>query len=155
MDMSEEDVTAFRQLLGQRIAETVGKFPTKAAAAECAGITAEQINKWIAGTVKVPVEGMLRLARGADVDFCWLCCGPRDVVAIRGGRVFQEAVLRDVLASLATVIASEGVTFAPDRFAELVFDLHDYVIQRRAQDGAEADLQGIAHFITLAARSRR
>lgn len=157
MDMSDEP-TEFRAHLGRRIAAVAALYPTKAAAAEAAGISAEQLNKWIAGTVKVPIEGLRGLSQAVDVDFCWLCNGPRDIVVIRStaGRPFQEAVLRDVLVALADVIASDGVTFHPERFADLTFDLHDYVIERRAKDGAAAaDLEGIAHFIKAAARSRR
>jgi hypothetical protein len=156
MDMSE-DAGGFRVALGQRIAETVGKYPTKTAAAEAAGITLEQLNKWINGTVKVPVEGLWRLSRGSHPDFSWLCTGTANVLAIRPPRArpFQEEVLRDVLAAFSRVIASEGVTFDPERFGDLVFDLHDYVVDRRSREGGDADLEGITHFISLATRSRR
>jgi predicted site-specific integrase-resolvase len=154
MDMSDE----FRIQLGLRIAEIVARFPTKTEAAEVAGVTLETLRKWVAGSVRVPIEGLRRLARGNDDDFSWLCIGARDASkVIRGpsGRVFHEAVLRNVLAALADVVANKGVTFHPDRFADLAFDLHDYAIKKQIEEGASADLEGIAHFITVAARSQR
>lgn len=156
MDMSD-DAAEFRIQLGRRIAEVVAKFATKTAASEAAGITSEQLNRWIAGQVKVPVDGLWRLAAAADIDFCWLCSGKTNVIPIPpSGRAFHERVLRDVLMALADVIATEGVTFEPGRFADLAFDLHDYVVERRAQAGADAaDLAGIARLITHAARARR
>ncbi|WP_372395153.1 helix-turn-helix transcriptional regulator (plasmid) [Azospirillum sp. HJ39] len=156
MDMSG-DVSAFRIALGKRIAEVVSKYATKAAAAETAGVTVEQLNKWIAGTVKVPLEALWRLAEGSNIDLSWLCVGQRNVVSIRlpRERPFQEPVLRDVLMALAEVIGSEGVTFQPDHFPGIVFDLHDYVCDRRAKGADDADLGGITHFISLGMRAQR
>jgi len=156
MDMSD-DTAEFRSQLGLRIAEVVAHFPTKTEAAEVAGITLETLRKWVAGAVRVPIEGLWRLARGNDEEFSWLCTGSRDAKVIRGptGRVFHEGVLRDVLVALADVVANKGVTFHPDRFADLAFDLHDYVVKKQIDDGVPADLEGISHFITAAARSQR
>lgn len=153
MDM-QDDVTGFRRRLGERIAEVVTKFPTKTAAADAAGITLEQLRRWIGGDVKVPVEGLWRLSQAGNVDFSWLCGAVGTVVPIPG-RVFQEPVLRDVLMALADVIASDGVIFHPDRFAALVLDLHDYEIERRAAEGADTDRDGIVRIIRFAARSQR
>ncbi len=154
------NVTEFRKALGGRLRETVGKFPTKSAASAVAGVTVEQLNKWIDGTVKVPVESLWRLADAAGVDFCWLCAGREhdhgEVATIRptvcGGRVIQEAALMDVLSALAVAMADDGVVFAPDRFGDLVLALHDYlVIERR---GAAADLGALRNVIRLAGRTR-
>ncbi|MBP2310480.1 hypothetical protein GBZ48_31585 [Azospirillum melinis] len=146
------DITEFRARLGERIAEVADKFETRQAAAEAAGITTEGLRKWIAGTVKTPIEGLWRLAQESDTDFVWLCSGAPEVVPIRlNDGAVQPAVLRDVLRALATVIASEGVTFAPDRFAELVFALHDWAVDQRLQTAMAVDLKGLAHVIRLAA----
>lgn len=149
----------FRSALGDRIAKVADQYPTKTAAAEAAGVTLEQFNKWIGGEVKVPVDGLWRLARGAGIDFAWLCAGGAggdDKVTPlpdSTGRMLRETPLRDVLDALATVMA-EGVTFSPDRFADLVLDLHDYVIQERARQGAAAvDVAAVAGVIRLATRS--
>lgn len=156
MDISD-DAGEFRLALGRRIGDVVGKFPTKTAAADAAGITLEQLNKWIAGTVKVPVEGLWRLSRESNTDFSLLCTGANNIYTIRSPRArpFQEEVLRDVLGAFAKVIGEEGVTFDPKRFADLAFAMHDYVIERRTKDGVDADLDGITRFISLATRSQR
>ena len=158
MDETTGEVTRFRAELGQRIASVAAMFPTKTAAAEAAGVTPEQLNRWIGGTVKVPTEALWRLAKGQNVDFIWLASGERprsaEITALHpGGRVIQEAALRDVLMALAEVTASEGLTFkSPDKYADLVLALHDYLIERRARDGAGADLTGMAQIIVLASR---
>ncbi|MCO8146883.1 hypothetical protein NHN26_16895 [Rhodovulum tesquicola] len=64
-----------RQRLGERIAQVVERYDTKSAAARAAGITAEQLNKWIKGTVKVPVDGCRALAEGVGADLSWLITG--------------------------------------------------------------------------------
>ena len=69
------DVGDFRECLGQRIATCVTLIGTKSDAASAAGITAEQLNKWIKGTVKVPVEALHMLALAADVSVVWLATG--------------------------------------------------------------------------------
>lgn len=79
MSMSEREDSRqrFREELGGRIATTAAKFPTKAAASAAAGVSLEQFNKWIRGTVKVPVDGLKALADAASVDFVWLATGKR------------------------------------------------------------------------------
>ena len=157
MDMSE-GVGEFRLALGQRIAELItNKYGTKIAASEAIGWSTDQINKWIAGSVKVPLEALWLLSQGSNADFSWLCQGPRNVVPLRfpRERPFQEPVLRDVLIALADIICNEGVTFQPEQFPGLVFDLHDYVCERRAKDAGAADLEGITHFVSHALRAQR
>jgi transcriptional regulator with XRE-family HTH domain len=147
-----DEVTLFRSELGARIAEVVSQFPTKAAAAEAAGVTPEQLNRWISGQVKVPVDGLWRLAKAREIDFSWLCTGPSKVVGMHP-RMFQPAALRDALMCLAEVTATEGLTFkSPEKYAELVFALHDFLIERRARDGADADLTGMDKIIVLASK---
>ncbi|SDR16055.1 S24 family peptidase [Pseudovibrio sp. Tun.PSC04-5.I4] len=65
----------FRIELGRRIEEIVGKYQTKSEAAEIAGVSVEQLNKWISGKVKVPVEGVHSLAAGMDIDLSWVFTG--------------------------------------------------------------------------------
>ena len=50
-------------------------FETKSDAASAAGVTTEQFNKWIKGTVKVPAEALLSITKHVDVDFSWLVVG--------------------------------------------------------------------------------
>jgi len=69
------DTAIFRANLGGRIAFSVDKIGKKSEAATYAGVSPEQLNKWIKGAVKVPVEALRDLAQAADVDFSWLATG--------------------------------------------------------------------------------
>ncbi|WP_439603834.1 hypothetical protein [Shinella sp.] len=67
--------TDYRRKLGIRIALAVAQMESKQAAALAAGITSEQLNKWVRGQVKVPAEGLRALAHASGVDFSWLVTG--------------------------------------------------------------------------------
>lgn len=108
----------FREALGRRIDQVVAKFSTKAAAAAAAGVTLEQLNKWIAGQVKVPVEALYRLAESAPADFAWLATG--DAARI------DEPTLRLVLTAIAAAQAEHDTRFDPAKFASAVLVIHDY-----------------------------
>lgn len=151
MDMSSE--TALRVLVGQRIAHAVDtNFPSRVAAAEALGMTTEGLRKWINGTVKVPLEGIRRLAKVSRTDMAWLCGIdiPKPPTKLANGGVMPD-VLTDVLRALATVIASDGVHFMPDRFAELVIALHDWAVDQRVRSNHTPDLAGLADVIRLSA----
>lgn len=76
-----ETQAEYREALGSRISDSVDKAKkndaskTKTAVADAAGVTAEQLNKWIKGTVKVPVDALRSLASFTDTDFSWLVTG--------------------------------------------------------------------------------
>ena len=78
VDPTSIDTLMFRKNLGQRIAQCVAIIGKKGESAAIAGVTAEQLNKWINGTVKVPVEALRLLAAAADSDFSWLATGDGD-----------------------------------------------------------------------------
>ncbi len=61
--------------MGARIGQCVDFIDKKSDAAAAAGVSAEQLNKWIKGTVKVPVEALRLLAGASGVDFSWLATG--------------------------------------------------------------------------------
>lgn len=65
----------FRQNLGQRIGYCVDLIGKKSISAAAVGVTPEQLNKWVKGTVKVPVEALRTLSEVAHVDFSWLATG--------------------------------------------------------------------------------
>lgn len=69
------ETAIFRANLGRRIAFAVDKIGKKGEAATYAGVSPEQLNKWIKGAVKVPVEALRDLAQAANVDFSWLATG--------------------------------------------------------------------------------
>ena len=69
------ETMTFRRNLGARIAYCAEIIGTKSESAARAGVTAEQLNKWISGAVKVPIEAMLPLSKAANVDFSWLTTG--------------------------------------------------------------------------------
>ena len=75
------NVDDYRKSLGKRIAYAVDKAQTKSSAADSVGISVEQLNKWIRGTVKVPAEALGALAAFTGVDFSWLVTGEAAVTA--------------------------------------------------------------------------
>ncbi|KJS37605.1 MAG: hypothetical protein VR70_12140 [Rhodospirillaceae bacterium BRH_c57] len=145
----------FRCDLGERLSWVVGRFKTKSQAASAAGVTVEQLNKWTAGTVRVPVEGLWRLAQAADADFRWLCAGGSDTgLAVQPGqgRTLRAEVMQEVLQVMVSVTSSGDVIVAsPERFAELAVALHDYVIDQRAKS-TPVDLDAMSNVIRLASR---
>lgn len=69
------DAMIFRSNLGARIGFCVDKIGKKGEAAASVRVTPEQLNKWIKGTVKVPVEALRELSITSGVDFSWLATG--------------------------------------------------------------------------------
>lgn len=151
-----DDMQAYREALGRRIALTVDRYRTKSAASAAADVTVEQLNKWIAGTVKVPAEALYRLATPVDIDFCWLVSGKtndenNENSAALPPRRIQNDVLHTVLTAIAEMQAA-GEAFAPDKFADLVFALHDYLASVRARGANETGFDDLKNLIRLAAR---
>lgn len=149
-----DDLEEFRRELGTRLSETAARFRSKSAAAEAAGVTLEQFNKWLAGTVKVPVEGLWRVAKAAGVDFKWLCAGDAAGLAARpvGDRALRAEVMAEVLKAMIGATTDGDVVYAsPEKFAELAIALHDYVIDQRRAD-ALVDLTQMGRIIRLASR---
>lgn len=97
MSTSSEDQDVFRRELGTRIATIVSRFPTKAAAAEAAGISVEQLNKWIRGDVKVATDGLKSLSDAVNADLSWLVTG--DAVKTAAGSGFIAAVDFSIIGS--------------------------------------------------------
>jgi phage repressor protein C with HTH and peptisase S24 domain len=69
------DHSGYRKELGDRISQAIEKLPTKTSAALAMGVSPEQVNKWIKGTVKVPADALRALSLEAGVDFSWLVTG--------------------------------------------------------------------------------
>lgn len=69
------DAMIFRANLGFRIGFCVDKIGKNLDAAGAVGVSPEQLNKWIKGAVKVPVEALRELALASNVDFSWLATG--------------------------------------------------------------------------------
>lgn len=70
-----KDLAIFRQNLGLRIAYAIDKIGSKSGTAAAAGISPEQLTKWVKGTVKVPIEALKDVADAAGIDFSWLATG--------------------------------------------------------------------------------
>lgn len=151
-----DPVERYRVDLGQRLADVAAQFPRKGAAAAAAGVTLEQFNKWLAGTVKVPAEGLYRLAMASGTDFSWLCTGG-EIDQVKGSsrksKVLDPDVMETVLKAMVSVTSSGDVICAsPEKFAELAIVLHDYVSGQRGS-GAPVDLCGaMGKIIRLASR---
>lgn len=75
----DEKTAAYRLDLGARLDQVVKIIGKKSTAAEIAGVTPEQLDKWLKGTVKVPAEAIRAIAEAADVDFSWTVTGRGDM----------------------------------------------------------------------------
>ncbi|WP_142847583.1 hypothetical protein [Telmatospirillum sp. J64-1] len=150
-----DDVETYRRELGERLAVVTARFPSKGAAAQAAGVTTEQFNKWLAGSVKVPVEGLWRLARSAGVDFKWLCAGGGADLAVHpdNNRALRADVMQDVLQAMIGATRDGDVVYAsPAKFSELALALHDFVIEQRRSSATPVDLAQMGNIIRLASR---
>ncbi|HEY2070680.1 MAG TPA: S24 family peptidase [Rhizomicrobium sp.] len=65
----------FRVSVGERIGWLLDQFPTRAAAADVAGVNRDQLAKYVTGAAKPPLEVIARLcnAKGASIE--WLATG--------------------------------------------------------------------------------
>lgn len=143
----QESRPSYRAALGQRISEVADRYPTRAAAAAAAGLTAEQLRKWINGDAKASAEGLRGLAEGAGIDFGWLVTG---AATTSKQRTLDEATVRSVLITVLKVMGDADLeTASPEKFADLVISLHHYVLQ---QDGRADGLADLGNVIRLAAR---
>ncbi|MCZ4281683.1 helix-turn-helix transcriptional regulator [Kiloniella laminariae] len=154
------DPEKYRTELGKRIQTVVERFPSKSAAALAAGVTVEQLNKWCRGTVKVPVEGLSALADLGGVGLGWLCGDAKrssdNVIYADFDKQpdnLDRSVVQSVLKSLIMIMREEDLEMvSPDRFAELVIALHDYVVEQNGE--GTMDVDSMANIIRLAARER-
>lgn len=82
--MSDNDAESsqdnYRVELGERLALALTRAKNKGDAALAAGISGEQLNKWVRGDVKVPAEGLRALAAYTRVDFSWLVTGDGEML---------------------------------------------------------------------------
>lgn len=85
--------TAFRVDFAARLAFLLGLFDSRSAASEVAGVTAEQLSRYLAGahgkggTAKVPFDVISRLALKKGISLDWLARGegPREIGMPVGG----------------------------------------------------------------------
>lgn len=114
--MAVTEVMIFRENLGARIAFCVDKIGKKGDAASFAGVSPEQLNKWIKGTVKVPVEALRVVAQAANVDFSWLATG--EGIAPPGGPI-QIGFAGEFMDPADTVAFNEPGMIAIPRYDEV------------------------------------
>lgn len=150
------EIEDFRQRLGERLAIVSERFPNKAAAARAAGVTTEQFRKWLAGTVKVPVEGLWRLALSGKADFRWLCAGSESTGSLPErddpSQPLDAEVMQEVLVAMIAATQDDNVIYAsPEKFAELACALHDYVLKQREQ-AESVDLASMGRIMRLGSR---
>lgn len=80
MDNWDAQHPTYREELGRRLLSILPRFSSKSAAADVAGVTVEQLNKWTGSKKgveipKVPVVALLGLAEASGVSFEWLAKG--------------------------------------------------------------------------------
>jgi phage repressor protein C with HTH and peptisase S24 domain len=74
-DSIDRETILFRHNLGARLSSFVEIIGKKSDAAAAAAVSVEQLNKWIKGSVKVPVEALRLISEAANGDFGWLATG--------------------------------------------------------------------------------
>lgn len=72
-ELSSQD--GYRQELAERLSLAISRMKHKEKVATAAGITGEQLNKWVKGDVRVSAEGLRAIATFTNVDFSWLVTG--------------------------------------------------------------------------------
>lgn len=78
--MEEADQDGYRMQLGARIGLAIAQMPTKSEASRVSGVSTEQINKWVKGSVKVPADALKALSDASGVDFSWLVTGAGEMI---------------------------------------------------------------------------
>lgn len=92
--VSQENHDQYRADLGQRLLTAVTRAKSKGDVAQSAGVSTEQLNKWIRGEVKVPAEALRAIAAYTDVGFGWLVTGDGDMLADQTGVRLRRMVER-------------------------------------------------------------
>lgn len=142
----DEEHPTYREELGRRLLSIVEKFSSKRAAADVAGISPEQLNKWMrADGPKVPVEALLALCAATGDDFYWLATGRTPPAT---GSDLIEISRLDVLASAGNgSFASQAkvlntIPFRPEFFSQnLQRNPNDMVIVDASGDSMEPTMR--------------
>ena len=95
-DLTEQvsrDTQEYRDGLGTRLSQVIERFETKSLAAGAAGVSVEQLNKWIKGLVKVPAEALRAISSPVGIDFSWLVTGEGEPFAPSRTLTFAEQAL--------------------------------------------------------------
>ena len=66
-----------KTMIGSRLGKVIESFPSKTTAAKAAGITLQQLNKWIKGEAKIPIEGLMAISNSkySNKNLLWLATG--------------------------------------------------------------------------------
>lgn len=86
-----EPVHGFRVSLGERLSALLELYDSRIAASRVAGVTPEQLARYVAAGAKPPFELVMRLARDKNISLDWLAglSGTREI----GGSAGDEFVL--------------------------------------------------------------
>lgn len=125
--------------VGCRISAVIDAYPSKAAAARAAGVTAEQLSRYVKGINRAPFDTLVKLCAPMGVSLDWVATGSgRMAVSSRSqaGRMnMTETLLGNLVAGLEIHKARTGVRIPPLTQARLVV-LFFRLLSRRL-DGAD------------------
>lgn len=138
----------FREELGHRINVASQKYRNKTEAAKAAGVSLEQFNKWIAGSVKVPLEGLKALASNPEVDFNWLATGQTSAPA-RVEVSIKTELLSELINLLETFLDETGTNLPVAKKAQALSLMYEFCAEEEAEN-REVDMRNVIRFAKLA-----
>lgn len=126
----------------ERLTELVGTFASRREAASVAGVTDEQLRKWLKGAAKVPFGSVAQMALEKKFSLDWVAHGVgeksselkgKDVAGPSDGDRHRQLVW-----NVAYALAKETKAFGkkPDAFADSFIDLVDYAEQTEPEKTA-------------------
>lgn len=124
-----------------RISAIIGAYPSKNAAARAAGVTAEQLSRYVKGVNRAPFDTIHRLCEPVGVSLDWVATGraPKHAVLEREQDFNErhEILLGNLVAGLELYKERRGVALPPLTQARLVV-LFFRLLSRRLESADDA-----------------
>lgn len=111
--------------------------------AEIAGITDDQLRKWVRGDAWASFPAMVALCKAAGRSLDWLATGQGPMAAPTAGELpsqVDEGLLRDVIEAVEENLAGRGVSLPPAKKALLIADLYMTFLNEVVGETAREDL---------------
>ncbi|MCW2246177.1 transcriptional regulator with XRE-family HTH domain [Azospirillum fermentarium] len=112
----------------------IDAYPSKSAAARAAGVTAEQLSRYVKGINRAPFDTLVKLCAPVGVSLDWVATGCGRMAAARGQAsgdlTMTETLLNNLIAGLEIHKARTGLRIPPLTQARLVV-LYFRLLSRR------------------------
>lgn len=124
--------------VGHRISAVIDAYPSKSAAARAAGVTAEQLSRYVKGINRAPFDTLVKLCAPVGVSLDWVATGSGRMAAARpqsaGDMTMAETLLGNLVAGLELHKVRTGLRIPPLTQARLVV-LFFRLLSRRLDPG--------------------